>query len=111
MSQYEVDVLPEAAVRLFHIMRVLDDAGLDGIVAEPVSDTGLGKERFLGSFEVRWFNPRSGGPLQTGSVANIDNTNNASHTAAGDNDASKHLLGQPPSDPDQDWVVLVRRSK
>jgi L-threonylcarbamoyladenylate synthase len=35
--------LPEAAVRLFHVLRVLDEAGLDAIVAEPVSDIGLGQ--------------------------------------------------------------------
>ena len=35
--------LPEAAVRLFHVLRTLDEAGLDAIVAEPVSDTGLGQ--------------------------------------------------------------------
>jgi L-threonylcarbamoyladenylate synthase len=35
--------LPEASVRLFHIMRLLDEAGLDAIVAEPVSDVGLGQ--------------------------------------------------------------------
>lgn len=35
--------LPEAAVRLFHVMRTLDEAGLDAIVAEPVSDIGLGQ--------------------------------------------------------------------
>jgi L-threonylcarbamoyladenylate synthase len=34
--------LAEAAIRLFHIMRVLDEAGLDAIIAEPVSETGLG---------------------------------------------------------------------
>lgn len=34
--------LPEAALRLFFLMRQLDEAGLDGIVAEPVSETGLG---------------------------------------------------------------------
>lgn len=35
--------LPEASVRLFHVMRVLDEAGLDAIICEPVSDTGLGE--------------------------------------------------------------------
>ena len=35
--------LPEASVRLFHVMRELDEAGLDAIVAEPVSETGLGQ--------------------------------------------------------------------
>ncbi len=34
--------LMEAAVRLFYVMRSLDEAGLDAIVAEPVSETGLG---------------------------------------------------------------------
>ena len=34
--------LMEAALRLFHVMRVLDEEGLDAIVAEPVSETGLG---------------------------------------------------------------------
>ncbi|GAA5479826.1 threonylcarbamoyl-AMP synthase [Haloferula helveola] len=35
--------LPEAAVRFFHVMRTLDEAGLDAIIAEPVSDVGLGQ--------------------------------------------------------------------
>ncbi len=34
--------LAEAAIRLFYAMRLLDEAGLDAIVAEPVSETGLG---------------------------------------------------------------------
>lgn len=34
--------LAEAAIRLFFIMRQLDEAGLDAIIAEPVSETGLG---------------------------------------------------------------------
>jgi len=34
--------LIEAAVRLFYAMRRLDDAGLDAIVVEPVSEVGLG---------------------------------------------------------------------
>lgn len=34
--------LSEAAIRLFFTMRLLDEAGLDAIVAEPVSETGLG---------------------------------------------------------------------
>lgn len=52
VSHYEWDVieslspgsgkLAEAAIRLFHVMRLLDEAGLDEIIAEPVSETGLG---------------------------------------------------------------------
>ncbi|MGA0845826.1 MAG: L-threonylcarbamoyladenylate synthase [Luteolibacter sp.] len=34
--------LAEAAIRLFHVMRELDEAGVDEIIAEPVSQTGLG---------------------------------------------------------------------
>ncbi len=34
--------LAEAATRLFFVMRLLDEAGLDAIIAEPVSETGLG---------------------------------------------------------------------
>lgn len=34
--------LAEAAIRLFFVMRLLDEAGLDEIIAEPVSETGLG---------------------------------------------------------------------
>ncbi len=34
--------LAEAAIRLFHVMRLLDEAELDAIVAEPVSEVGLG---------------------------------------------------------------------
>ncbi len=34
--------LAEAAIRLFFVLRRLDEAGLDAIIAEPVSETGLG---------------------------------------------------------------------
>jgi len=34
--------LAEATIRLFFVMRLLDEAGLDAIIAEPVSETGLG---------------------------------------------------------------------
>jgi L-threonylcarbamoyladenylate synthase len=34
--------LAEAAIRLFFLLRKLDEAGLDFIVAEPVTETGLG---------------------------------------------------------------------
>ncbi len=34
--------LPEAAVRLFHVLRQLDESGVDAIVAEKVAETGLG---------------------------------------------------------------------
>lgn len=54
----------------------------------------LGKER--GRFSVRWYNPRAGGALQRGSVTRVSGP-------------GKVALGEPPADPGEDWVVLVRR--
>jgi len=34
--------LAEAAVRFFFLLRKLDESGVDEIIAEPVSETGLG---------------------------------------------------------------------
>ncbi|MDB6080693.1 MAG: telomere recombination [Akkermansiaceae bacterium] len=34
--------LQEAAIRLFYVMRMMDEEGLDAIVVEPVSEVGLG---------------------------------------------------------------------
>lgn len=50
----------------------------------------------LGSFDVSWFNPRAGGPLQSGATREVA----AGGTAA---------LGAPPADPEEDWLVLIRR--
>ena len=47
------------------------------------------------TFQIRWFNPRAGGPLQTGTLA--------SATGPG-----KVTIGQPPTDTDKDWVALVK---
>jgi hypothetical protein len=48
-----------------------------------------------GRFTVRWFNPRAGGPLQTGSVRTVTG-------------GQKVALGQPPADPQEDWLIVVR---
>jgi hypothetical protein len=50
-----------------------------------------------GHFGVQWFNPRAGGPLQDGPVKSVQAGGQVS-------------VGNPPSDPAQDWVVLVRRT-
>jgi hypothetical protein len=50
-----------------------------------------------GSFEVRWFNPREGGALQTGSIAAVQG-------------GSPAALGAPPADPALDWVILVQKA-
>ena len=49
-----------------------------------------------GSFHVSWFDPKNGGELQTGSVRSVD--------------AGAWVdLGPPPSDPERDWAVLLKR--
>jgi hypothetical protein len=50
-----------------------------------------------GAFEVRWYDPRHGGALRTGSVRRV--------TGGGTRN-----LGRPPDSPKEDWVVLVRRT-
>ncbi len=49
-----------------------------------------------GSFTVQWFNPRSGGPLADASPKSVK--------AGG-----KVVLGPPPADAAQDWLVVIRR--
>jgi len=48
-----------------------------------------------GTFDVRWFDPRNGGPLQTGSVASVTG-------------GSVRPLGNPPNNPGLDWAALVQ---
>ncbi|MEM9364524.1 MAG: DUF5060 domain-containing protein [Planctomycetota bacterium] len=62
--------------------------------------TNKNSEGHAESWSVRWFDPKSGGPLQTGSIDSV----------AG---ADWVAVGQPPIDRheavvDQDWVVLLR---
>ena len=49
-----------------------------------------------GSYSVNWYDPRHGGELLEGSVDSLE--------GSGARD-----LGRPPSDPEQDWVALVRQ--
>jgi hypothetical protein len=49
-----------------------------------------------GTFTVRWYDPRTGGPLLEAPVASVE----AGRVAS---------LGRPPRDPGADWVALVRR--
>ena len=49
-----------------------------------------------GEFEVRWYDPRWGGELQTGAVERVQG-------------GGKRSLGEPPHDQRKDWAVLVRR--
>ncbi|MCK0148210.1 DUF5060 domain-containing protein [Arenibacter sp. F26102] len=45
-------------------------------------------------YEVKWYNPRKGGPLKQGKIKTISGNGPRS-------------LGMPPKEKDQDWVVLV----
>ncbi|MEM1223071.1 MAG: DUF5060 domain-containing protein [Verrucomicrobiota bacterium] len=49
-----------------------------------------------GDYSVEWFNPRQGGDLQKGSVQQISG-------------GAVQELGSAPEDPQEDWVILVRR--
>jgi CubicO group peptidase (beta-lactamase class C family) len=51
-----------------------------------------------GLYEVRWFDPRRGGDLREGSVRRVRGPGLA-------------WTGEPPTEPERDWVVLVRRVK
>lgn len=49
-----------------------------------------------GSFEVYWFNPRSGGDLIQANVKKIGG-------------GGVRELGMPPAEPEQDWLVVVKK--
>jgi lysophospholipase L1-like esterase len=51
-----------------------------------------------GDYEIKWFDPRRGGPLRDGTAAVLSGP-------------GKRALGEPPADLSQDWVALVRRVK
>lgn len=58
-------------------------------------ETTLDLSGTSGSFDVRWYDPRSGGGLQLGSVPTVEG-------------GSPSPLGDAPSESTSDWVVLVR---
>ncbi|KPL13185.1 hypothetical protein AMJ85_00025 [candidate division BRC1 bacterium SM23_51] len=49
------------------------------------------------AFTVKWYNPRMGGPLRTGTVTEVDGPSSAA-------------IGHPPQDADKDWVALIRKT-
>jgi len=48
-----------------------------------------------GTYTVQWYNPRTGGKMQNGSVAEVTGTGMV-------------FLGNPPADSDKDWVILCK---
>jgi len=63
----------------------------------PSATPTVNLQAYKGTYQVRWYDPRKGGPLQVGSVTTL---------TAGGRDWVE--LGQPPSDPQRDWVVMIR---
>lgn len=51
-----------------------------------------------GNYTVDWYNPRTGGKLQTGSIKTLTGGSTVS-------------LGNPPAEFEKDWVVLVTKNK
>jgi Domain of unknown function (DUF5060)/Putative collagen-binding domain of a collagenase len=49
-----------------------------------------------GDFNVMWFNPRTGGDLVAADIKQVRG-------------GSSTMLGQPPKETDQDWIVVVRK--
>lgn len=50
-----------------------------------------------GDYEIKWFNPRSGGDLKSGSVAVVTG-------------GAEVSLGNPPADNKEDWLVVIRKA-
>ncbi len=61
-------------------------------------EPSLDLSRVEGEFAVQWFNPRSGGKLLDGSKKSVSG-------------GGPVKLGTPPSDPNEDWLVGVRRRR
>lgn len=71
--------------------------GMQYIVYLPAGSTGAQLQATLSEpLQLRWFNPREGGELLEGSVTSIQGKGALS-------------LGDPPSDPDLDWVAVIGR--
>jgi hypothetical protein len=65
------------------------------VFAKDASETSLDLSSADGVFEIHWFNPRTGGDVQTGSIEAIKG-------------GGKFMLGQPPADANKDWVAIVK---
>jgi hypothetical protein len=60
--------------------------------------TNLDVDSNLATFTVQWYNPRSGGPLRTGTIRTISGPGSVA-------------IGHPPQDNNKDWVVLIKLKK
>lgn len=62
------------------------------------TSTGIKLDGLSGIYNVTWYNPRSGGSLQSGSVVSIQAGNFTSVS-----------YGTPPIADGKDWVILIRK--
>ena len=58
--------------------------------------TDLDLSDAVGTFEVKWYDPRSGSDLKDGSVKTVEG-------------GGRRALGTAPAEPGKDWAVLVRK--
>lgn len=68
------------------------------VYMKSAGDNRIDLEAHNTTFQVYWFNPRSGGKLERGTV----------HSISGP-DAQN--IGNPPEAPEQDWLVVIRREE
>jgi len=68
------------------------------ILLKKGGDSTLNLNKKKGNYSVKWYDPRNGGDLQSGSVTNI----------VGEKEAA---LGSAPNNADKDWIIVVRKSK
>lgn len=74
-----------------------DDANTFVIYLSEGGSVDLDLTALSGSFAIQWFDPRNGGNLQNGSVTSVQG-------------GSIVNLGTAPSDPTEDWAILVKRN-
>ena len=91
-----VDMQPMSGLTPVDSIRVFAIPGeVYAVLLRDGGSTTLDLEDSDETFEVLWYNPRTGGALLDGSVTQITGPGVKS-------------LGNPPSEADQDWVALVR---
>lgn len=101
--QFFVNYLPFAEMHHADDLTPLPDdyvfAKPDDVYAVYLPDGGtttLDLAKASGTFEVKWYNPRTGGALQDGTVRTIQG-------------GGKRALGDAPADIGKDWAVLIRK--
>ena len=62
----------------------------------PGNETTLNLKKAAGSFEVYWYNPRSGGELLQTEIKIVEG-------------GSEVTLGRPSQDIEKDWAILIKK--